>query len=420
MTRAADTAAVRTKLEAARTRLILDQPFVGALLLHLPLTPAAHCPDIATDGMRLYFNPGFIAPLDLRRTQFLLAHQALHCALGHVWRRGERSRARWDLACDYAVNIMLADEGMLPPPGALLESRYRGMAAEEIYPLLPVDEAERRATLDSHWFDRARLAFGVSAYAGASSAAGQGDEAAAAASEIAGDAQEWDDAAAHARRHPGAPTLIDPMSADELAQRWQMRLAMAAQQASRAGRLSTSFQRLLGRMLQPVLPWHALLARHVIERARDDYSLQRPSRREGDAVLPRLHSGEIDLVVVIDTSGSIGAEQLGAFAAEIDALKGQARARVTLHACDERMAADGPWVFEPWQPIVMPGSLEGGGGTDFRPAFEWVEAQHARPDLLVYFTDAEGEFPPSPPPYPVIWLVKGPASVPWGERIQLN
>jgi predicted metal-dependent peptidase len=43
-----------------------------------------------------------------------------------------------------------------------------------------------------------------------------------------------------------------------------------------------------------------------------------------------------------------------------------------------------------------------------------------RPDLLVYFTDGEGEFPPAAPPYPVIWLVKGPASVPWGERIQLN
>ena len=42
------------------------------------------------------------------------------------------------------------------------------------------------------------------------------------------------------------------------------------------------------------------------------------------------------------------------------------------------------------------------------------------PDLLVYFTDAEGEFPEQMPMYPVIWLVKGKAPVPWGQRIQLN
>jgi predicted metal-dependent peptidase len=42
------------------------------------------------------------------------------------------------------------------------------------------------------------------------------------------------------------------------------------------------------------------------------------------------------------------------------------------------------------------------------------------PELLVYFTDAEGKFPDYQPSYPVIWLVKGKAKVPWGQRIQLN
>jgi predicted metal-dependent peptidase len=40
--------------------------------------------------------------------------------------------------------------------------------------------------------------------------------------------------------------------------------------------------------------------------------------------------------------------------------------------------------------------------------------------MLVYFTDAEGDFPKAPPNYPVIWLVKGKGAVPWGERVQLN
>jgi len=49
-----------------------------------------------------------------------------------------------------------------------------------------------------------------------------------------------------------------------------------------------------------------------------------------------------------------------------------------------------------------------------------VELQGLTPEALVYFTDAEGEFPETEPYYPVIWLVKGKDKVPWGQRIQLN
>jgi predicted metal-dependent peptidase len=104
----------------------------------------------------------------------------------------------------------------------------------------------------------------------------------------------------------------------------------------------------------------------------------------------------------------------------VNALKGQISARVTLHACDERLDPGGPWLFQPWEPIAPPPALGGGGGTRFSPVFEWVAEQCWRPDLLVYFTDAEGEFPRGAPGYPVVWLVKGGGKVPWGERIQLN
>ncbi len=101
-------------------------------------------------------------------------------------------------------------------------------------------------------------------------------------------------------------------------------------------------------------------------------------------------------------------------------LKGQVGARITLHACDEALAPNGPWVFEPWEEIRLPESLPGGGGTRFTPVFDWVERLDRRPDLLVYFTDAKGEFPDKEPSYPVLWLVKGKVKVPWGQRIQLN
>jgi predicted metal-dependent peptidase len=77
-------------------------------------------------------------------------------------------------------------------------------------------------------------------------------------------------------------------------------------------------------------------------------------------------------------------------------------------------------VFEPWEEFRLPRTFAGGGGTDFAPVFEWVERENLRPDALVYFTDADAEFPEHAPPYPAIWLVKGKKPVPWGKRIQLN
>jgi len=49
---AVDIQAIETKLAAARTRLILDQPFLDASVLRLPINPAApdRCPTTATDA----------------------------------------------------------------------------------------------------------------------------------------------------------------------------------------------------------------------------------------------------------------------------------------------------------------------------------------------------------------------------------
>ena len=58
---------IATKLSAARTRLILDKPFLGALVLRLPMRAAdpQWCPKTATDARAFYYNPAFIEGLSL-------------------------------------------------------------------------------------------------------------------------------------------------------------------------------------------------------------------------------------------------------------------------------------------------------------------------------------------------------------------
>jgi predicted metal-dependent peptidase len=317
------------------------------------------------------------------------------------------------------VNLLLQAEGLVPIAGALFDARFAGMSAEEIYPLVPDDPVTR--TLDLHVFD-------VHSAAGPAASAASGrqqsvDETAPGVVDL----ESWDDAGYETRADPSAATPVhlapEPDTAPQdhsLEQTWQSRLASAAHHALRAGRLSGALKRSIDHLIQPQLPWRALLARYLVSAARDDYSYQPNSRRDGPALLPRLASREARVVAVLDTSGSISRGEMQEFASEIDALKGQIRAQVTLHACDEALAPDGPWRFAAWEGIALPDSLTGGGGTRFTPVFEWVEREVLRPDVLLYFTDAQGEFPAAAPRYPVIWLVKGRAPVPWGERVQLN
>jgi predicted metal-dependent peptidase len=425
-----DLPALETKLAAARTRLILEKPFLGALVMHLPLKAAdpKWCKTTATDARNFYFNPDYIARLTLEQTQFVLAHEAMHCALSHFNRRNHRQKHRWDVACDYAVNMILDDERMHGPDNALMNAAYRGLTAEEIYPVLHEDPPEE--TQDMHLFDNEPSEGGGQGEQQEKDDAEQGKGQGEKSDQTEGESgskpeqQEQQTGAGSQDSEPQqaneSQTPQPPADPDKLDEQWKSRLAAAAQAARQAGKLSQSMLRLVDNLLAPQLPWRALLARYMMNAARDDYSFQRTSRREGDALMPRLYSQSVNVIVVLDTSGSVTQDELQEFLSEIDALKAQVRATVTLHACDDKLDAVGPWRYAMWEAMVLPAEVSGGGGTDFRPVFEWVLKDQLNPDLLIYFTDAEGPFPEREPAYPVVWLVKGKARTPFGTRIQLN
>ena len=386
------------RLAAARTRLILDKPFLGALVLRLPLKPAAWCRTTATDARTLYYNPAWIDSLSASQVQFALAHEALHCALGHFARRGHRVQRKWDLACDFAINPILLDEGLKPPGEALVLDVYRGLSAEEIYPCL-ADDNDDSEMMDDHLWD--------------------GDEGGG-----TGQQQESGAGGTAGQNTGGSPSPLSAQEKEQLQQQWQRHLAAAAQRAREAGKLSGQLARLTEAALAAQVSWRALLAQYLSQTARDDYSWQRPSRRtegkSGEVIWPSLRSHSGDIHVAVDVSGSVSEADLAAFLGELNALKGTAPVRITLFACDSALADGAPWVFEPWDELRLPRQFAGGGGTAFAPVFDWIARHGQSPDTLVYFTDADGEFPPLAPDYPVLWLVKGKAPVPFGRRIQLN
>ena len=447
---------IEDKLSAARTRLILDKPFLGALVLRLPLqaADAKWCATTGTDAKKFYYNPDYISELKADETQFVLAHEALHCALSHFARRSHRVKHRWDIACDYAINLILIDEGLIPPPGILRLNEYRGMTAEEIYPL--IKDNDMSETMDQHLYDKQDETEGgqdkqqnpldAQDKKIKSGGEGQGQQPESRSQEPQSDSSSDSDSSQQQkpdndsgsndspesglpRQQSGqqesaqgkAPEPLTEAEKSDLEVQWQQRLAGAAQQAQQAGKLGEGMARMIDFFLQPTLPWRVLLASYMNSVTRDDYSYTRPSNRRGDpAIYPSLRSPHLNLVVAVDVSGSIDEKELSEFIAEVDSLKAQVRARVTLLSCDSRITGNSPYIFEPWEYCHLPDRFQGGGSTHFAPVFDWVEQHDMRPDLLVYFTDAEGQFPDYEVGYSVIWLVKGKRTVPWGQRIQLN
>jgi predicted metal-dependent peptidase len=113
-----------------------------------------------------------------------------------------------------------------------------------------------------------------------------------------------------------------------------------------------------------------------------------------------------DIVIAIDTSGSIDNEDLKVFMSELNGiLRSFRNVSGYITACD----ADVHDFFEfDSNSDVVSMKVHGGGGTDFRPVFNRIKEKWLTPACVVFFTDGDGTFPPETdyPDYPVLWVIK--------------
>jgi predicted metal-dependent peptidase len=175
-------------------------------------------------------------------------------------------------------------------------------------------------------------------------------------------------------------------------------------------------------------PWQNILRRHV-RRAlnqRNGYTEQtyaRQSRRQsmhgagaGSIVLPTTYDPQVEVAVVVDTSGSMGQQEMQAALAEVDGILRAARSAIRVLSCDKQVHLQGK-VTRVAEAAKL---LRGGGGTDFRPAFEAL-AKH-RPGLTIVVTDGYGPAPKDAPRWTdTIWLLVGDYTTKpceWGEFIE--
>lgn len=129
-------ATVLYRIKQQRKRLILVEEFFGNLALRLTLKEDWTCKTMWVDGVYLGYNPAFVIGLTDAEIKGVLAHEVLHVACGHCWRRGSRDQELWNEACDYAINHIVLEAGFVLPKGALYEKEFAGKSAETIYDIL--------------------------------------------------------------------------------------------------------------------------------------------------------------------------------------------------------------------------------------------------------------------------------------------
>jgi predicted metal-dependent peptidase len=123
----------------------------------------------------------------------------------------------------------------------------------------------------------------------------------------------------------------------------------------------------------------------------------------------------------VDTSGSIDTAALAQFSAEMSAVLEQYDTVIDVVYCDTKIKGHEQFGREDLPLKLM--NPVGGGGTDFRPVFDWVEQQGVQPRCLVYLTDLEcNRFSEHAPDYPVLWVQTGEhgQSVPFGEIVKMS
>ena len=390
------------RISQATVALICNHPFFATLLLRLRRRADPTAASMWTDGTELGFNPEYVLGLARDELVGALAHEVMHVAGLHPWRRGDRDNGAWNYACDQVVNGIVIDAGLVLPTG--LVEPVRGKSAEELYvtpPPPPPPPAPR---------DGAGRGNSGSGGAGAQEGrSGPDDQRRPQHSSDPGIPDQTPQSLGCGEvRDPRAPdaSTLSPVERAKQIDEVKIAVRQAMNAGRRAGNLPAGLERFAEEALEPQVPWREVLARFIDDQSRHDYSWSRPNRRFAGTgvILPSLWSPAFGRIVMgCDTSGSISRDQLRDVCGEILG---------AMAAYQER--GQNPTLTVAWfdesvypQTVEEPEELKprGGGGTSFKAVFDWLSREDELPRAIVMVTDGHCSKFGVDPGIPVLWVL---------------
>ena len=369
---------LQRKVGKAKSLLILDHPFFGTACTKRPIIYTDTVPTAAMSATgQMYMNVDFCAPLTVQQLMFLLAHEAMHYMLAHGLRRGHRDPQAWNVAADKVINDTLIDAGVGDfIDGGITLDGAREMAAESLYDETDDGDGQGPGGLGNDIGDPTDA-----------------------------DGQPLDDATIHQLE---AEAKIDAIQ--------------SAKAAKAVGKLPASIERMVEELINVSTPWYDILERFMAGKIKDGYSWNRPNRRfiarniyiPGTDYVPKMGP----IVIGVDTSGSIGPDEIAMFNGHINRIIDTCNPEV-VHVvyCDSDVAGVDEYTPEDF-PVTI--QCKGGGGTSFKPVFDWIDNNAIDPECVVYLTDGYGDQSEFTTNHETVWLTTGTEAFDWGHVIKFE
>jgi predicted metal-dependent peptidase len=439
-------------LSRALLKLSRQDPFFSTLAFylnpHLVKNTAIYM--AATNGETIFINSDAFVKMDLKKQVGLIMHEVMHVAFEHIFRRGDRDFALWNIACDYVINGMILEAGGDLPEGGCTKKEYEGLIEEEVYARLPKNSSKKYAQKLYDLFESDILdkSFSIDASKdpgskGKSKDSGKDDSKDSDSSNdsASNNTNDNDDSGSKEEsskdnQKPSTGYKSLPYNLSDQAKRMRVRslIVQAAHVARSIGSLPAGISRYLDSLLQPAEDWRLLLAEYLLSLKKSDFDWTYPSRRSSvlGLVLPGLRPNPVldHIAVVVDTSCSISDKELAYFISEILGILEQCYPRfLTVLPCDTEV--HNPLIFEeiPDSGVVLEaltkeGAIQGGGGTNMHAALDWIEetkiSDYNPPTVALVMTDGETPFG-EPTSFPVLWCITQKEIVsPWGHTIFLS
>ena len=319
------------------------------------------CPTAYTNGRDEYYGRAFVDDLTDPEFRGLILHENYHKLWRHLitwmWMFMENPKLA-NMACDYVINLIIhlenRDGFAVLPKGALLDERFANMSAAQVYKILKQEQEDSPDDSDQ--------------------GEGEGNGAGL-------DEHDWEGA--------------QEMSADE-----QRELAQEIDQAIRqgaltAGKVGSGGNRAIDQLLQPEVNWREVLREFITEtcRGNDDSTWRQPSRRH--LAMGILRPSGItervgELVIAIDTSGSIGQQELTKCLSEIKGVCDTVRPEsIRILYWDTKVCAEEVYGVHgtPLEQLTQTTKPAGGGGTMVQCVPDYIQKNNINAQAVIVLTD---------------------------------
>ncbi len=393
----------RKILTSSRDNLYFAMRYLDMALCAFEYAPVAdnHC--AGTDGNVMYYYPDFLMELyerEVRFTNRLYLHMTLHCIYRHLFRIEDRDRQLWDVCCDIAVESVI--DGLnyscinmrLP---AVRDRLYNDIRRE--YKVITADTAYRY--LDMHKLSNTDMAAMENEF-------------------------KMDDHNYWYKESPKSQTRQQNRQKwDDISQRMQTSMETVEKGAGHEDAGMYSAVQVENRKKYDYKEFLRKFAVYQEEMQVDPDSFDYAFYTYGlqlfgnMPLIEPLEQKEVkkiqDFVIVIDTSFSCSEEQVKDFLAETCQILFSTesffkKVNIRILQADNKIQKDDRITSqEEMTDYINHLTIKGRGGTDFRPAFQYVSElidNHEFMNLkgLLYFTDGRGEYPKRRTPYDTAFI----------------